>query len=113
MASGISDAKARRNSKTKAMGRAKLGLPAKAGKRKPGWKAHKRSYDSYGRGFIMQHEVKIEAIKPRGDVLRRGMDIIRNMERSTPENSDPFRWNRMRTHFAGGLIDFAHLTDKA
>lgn len=35
MPAGISSAKARRNSKTKAFGgRAKLGLPAKAGKRK-------------------------------------------------------------------------------
>ena len=123
MASGISDAKARRNSKTKASfkSRAKAGLPAKAGKRRPHNIKHdkdgnyiaadfkprpKVDYDHQFKGYVMR-EMRNEHITPvpSGRVLSEGMDKIWQLERRAGLFSDPFVFARMRTHFRHGLLE--------
>jgi len=53
MATGMSKAKARRNSKTKARApRSKLGLPAKAGKRRPHNIMHDKNGDYTAAPFV-------------------------------------------------------------
>jgi len=43
---------------------------------------------------------------PHGAVLRDGMMRIDTMERHSKANSDPFAFNRMRTHFKHGIFEF-------
>lgn len=122
MASGMSKAKARRNSKTKAKApRAKLGLPAKAGKRRP----HNIMHDSKGdyvaapfvarprddspepKAYMMTHEVKAgdRIPVPHGHIKRDGLAKIASMKRGTKNLSDPFVFDRMATHFVNGLVE--------
>lgn len=125
MASGISNAKGRRNSKTKASGfsRSKLGLVSKAGKRRP----HNIAKDSSGnyvaapfvprkkdevtedkKQFIMTGEVRQDRItpKPTGAILRDGLKKIDDLEnRMGKSMSDPYAFQRMRTHFRLGLLE--------
>jgi len=122
MATGISKAKGRRNSKTKAKAsRAKLGLVAKAGKRRP----HNIIKDSHGsymaapfvprprddspepKAYMMTHEVKVEdrIPVPYGHVRKDGLDKIASMKRNSKNLSDPFIFDRMATHFVNGLVE--------
>ena len=122
MATGMSKAKARQNSKTKARAsRAKLGLVAKAGKRRP----HNIIKDSKGnymaapfvarpkvqeaepRAYMMTHEVKASdrIPVPTGHVKRDGLAKIASMKRGTKNLSDPFVFDRMATHFVNGLVE--------
>ncbi len=123
MPAGISTAKARRNSKTKASAsRAKIGLPAKAGKRRP----HNIKHDAFGnyvaadfsprvkeqkaeeKGFVMPESKVTTIIKPSGVALYDGLACINKMEQTSKINSDPFAFQRMRTHFKHGLFDLNH-----
>lgn len=122
MATGMSKAKARQNSKTKARAsRAKLGLPAKAGKRRP----HNITKDKNGdyvaapfvarpkdtgpepKAYMMTHEVKVgdRLPVPTGHVRRDGLAKIASMKRGTKNLSDPFVFDRMATHFVNGLVE--------
>ena len=122
MATGMSNAKARRNSKTKARAsRAKLGLVAKAGKRRP----HNIMKDSKGsymaapfvarprddspepKAYMMTHEVKVgdRIPVPSGVNRRDGLTKIVSMKRGTKNLSDPFVFDRMAIHFVNGLIE--------
>ena len=122
MATGMSKAKARRNSKTKARAsRAKLGLPAKAGKRRPNNIMHDKNGDYTAAPFVarpkddspepkaymMTHEVKVgdRLPVPTGHVRKEGLDKIASMKRGTKNLSDPFIFDRMATHFVNGLVD--------
>lgn len=123
MPAGMSTAKARQNSKTKARAsRAKLGLPAKAGKRRP----HNIIKDSKGdyiaapfvarprddkpeaKAYMMTHDVKTgdRTPVPSGATLAEGMARIRGMERHSKNNSDPFAFMRMKAHFQNGIFEF-------
>lgn len=120
MATGMSKAKARRNSKTKAKAsRSKLGLVAKAGKRRP----HNIMKDSHGSYMAAPFvaRVKEQKAEPRayiqGDVidivhvpvgveLRDGLARIASMKRQAKNNSDPFAFDRMATHYRHGLFEF-------
>lgn len=122
MATGMSKAKARQNSKTKARAsRAKLGLPAKAGKRRP----HNITKDKNGdymaapfvarpkdtgpepKAYMMTHEAKVgdRLPVPTGHVRREGLAKIASMKRGTKNLSDPFVFDRMATHFVNGLVE--------
>lgn len=122
MATGMSKAKARQNSKTKARAsRAKLGLIAKAGKRRP----HNITKDKNGdyvaapfaarpkdtgpepKAYMMTHEVKVgdRLPVPTGHVRREGLAKISSMKRGTKNLSDPFIFDRMATHFVNGLVE--------
>ena len=122
MATGMSKAKARRNSKTKARApRSKLGLPAKAGKRR----SHNITKDKNGdyimapfvarpkddspepKAYMMTHEVKVgdRLPVPTGHVRKEGLDKIASMKRGTKNLSDPFVFDRMATHFVNGLVE--------
>ena len=122
MATGMSKAKARQNSKTKARAsRAKLGLPAKAGKRRP----HNITKDKNGdyimapfvarpkddspepKAYMMTHEVKVgdRIPVPYGHVRKDGLEKIASMKRSSKSLSDPFVFDRMATHFVNGLVE--------
>lgn len=122
MATGMSKAKARRNSKTKARApRSKLGLPAKAGKRRP----HNIMRDKHGdyvavpfvarprddspepKAYMMTHEVKVgdRLPVPTGHLRREGLAKIASMKRGTRNLSDPFVFDRMATHFVNGLVE--------
>lgn len=121
MASGISKAKGRRNSKTKASAcRAKLGLPAKAGKRRP----HNIMKDKQGNYIlapfvprpreeyketpaftIKDVQANHQVIKPTGHVLNEGLAKIAAMKYNNRNTSDPFMWRRMACHYANGLLD--------
>lgn len=122
MATGMSKAKARRNSKTKARApRSKLGLPAKAGKRRP----HNIMRDKHGdyvaapfvarprddspepKAYMMTHEVKVgdRIPVPHGHLRREGLAKIASMKRSSKSLSDPFVFDRMATHFVNGLVE--------
>ena len=122
MATGISKAKGRRNSKTKARAsRAKLGLVAKAGKRRP----HNIMKDSKGsymaasfvarprddspepKAYMMTHEVKVgdRIPVPSGHVRKDGLEKIASMKRNSKNLSDPFIFDRMATHFVNGLVE--------
>lgn len=121
MPAGMSDAKARRNSKTKSNGksRARAGLPAKAGKRRPhnivkdasgnyvmaAFKEHEKVVPEPVRFYEQTHEVTGYHGKPQGAVLKDGLIKINKMQRNTKNNSDPFLFDRMRTHFVNGLLD--------
>lgn len=122
MATGMSKAKARRNSKTKARAsRAKLGLPAKAGKRRPHNIMHDKNGDYVAAPFVarhkdigpepkaymMTHEVKVgdRLPVPTGHVRREGLAKIASMKRSSKSLSDPFVFDRMATHFVNGLVE--------
>ncbi len=120
MPAGMSKAKARQNSKTKARAsRAKLGLPAKAGKRRPHNIMHDGKGDYVAAPFVAR--VKEQKAEPKayiqGDVtdrvhipvgveLRDGLARIASMKRTTKNNSDPFTFDRMATHYRHGLFDF-------
>ena len=120
MATGMSNAKARRNSKTKARAsRSKLGLVAKAGKRRP-HNIIKDSQGNYVSGPFVAR-VKEQKAEPRayiqGDVtdrvhvpvgveLRDGLARIASMKRQAKNNSDPFAFDRMATHYRHGLFEF-------
>ena len=120
MATGMSTAKARRNSKTKARAsRAKLGLPAKAGKRRPHNIMKDGKGDYMAAPFVAR--VKEQKAEPKayiqGDVtdrvhipvgveLRDGLARIASMKRTAKNNSDPFAFDRMATHFKHGLFEF-------
>jgi hypothetical protein len=120
MASGISKAKGRRSSKMKAKGgRAKAGLPAKAGRRRPHNIVKNAHGDYIAADFTPRPKVeKVEAksyimgegnvttIIPSGAMLRDGLARIDAMERHTKSNSDPFAFNRMRAHFKLGIFEF-------
>ena len=122
MATGMSKAKARQNSKTKARAsRAKLGLPAKAGKRRP----HNITKDKNGdyvaapfvarpkdtgpepKAYMMTHEVKVgdRIPVPSGHIRKDGLEKIASMKRSSKGLSDPFIFDRMATHFVNGLVE--------
>ena len=122
MATGISKAKARQNSKTKARAsRAKLGLVAKAGKRRP----HNIVHDKDGnyvaapfvarpkddspepKAYMMTQEVKLgdRIPVPTGVNRREGLAKIASMKRGTKNLSDPFVFDRMATHFVNGLVE--------
>lgn len=122
MATGMSKAKARQNSKTKARAsRAKLGLPAKAGKRRPHNIIHDKNGDYVAAAFVprpkvqeaeakaymMTHEVKASdrIPVPVGHVRREGLAKIASMKRGTKNLSDPFVFDRMATHFVNGLVE--------
>lgn len=129
MATGMSKAKARQNSKTKARAsRAKLGLVAKAGKRRPHnimratpTKAFEKVKDYVAAPFVarpkdtgpepkaymMTHEVKAgdRLPVPTGHVRREGLAKIASMKRGTKNLSDPFVFDRMATHFVNGLVE--------
>ena len=122
MATGMSKAKGRRNSKTKARAsRAKLGLPAKAGKRRPHNIMHDKNGDYVAAPFVarpkdtgpepkaymMTHEVKVgdRLPVPTSHVRRDGLAKIASMKRGTKNLSDPFIFDRMATHFVNGLVD--------
>ncbi len=120
MASGISKAKGRRSSKMKAKGgRAKAGLPAKAGRRRPhnimkdkqgnyiaaDFKPRPKEDKPEDKGYVMS-ESKTTTIIPSGAVLRDGIARINAMERHAKANSDPFAFARMRTHFKHGIFEF-------
>ncbi len=121
MATGMSKAKARQNSKTKAKAsRAKLGLPAKAGKRRPHNVMRDKNGDYVAAPFVarprdltpepkayIQGDVTDRVHVPDGVELRDGLARIDNMERNTKGNSDPFAFQRMRTHFRHGLFDLS------
>lgn len=68
---------------------------------------------AYGTGYVMQamlHTKEAPLVrKPVGETLVRGLQIIRNMQMTSSTDSDPFRWDRLRTHFKAGLVDFHHL----
>ena len=98
MATGMSKAKARRNSKTKARAsRAKLGLPAKAGKRRPHNIMHDKNGDYTAAPFVarprddspepkaymMTHEVKLgdRIPVPTGHHRKEGLAKIASMKR--------------------------------
>ncbi len=120
MPAGMSKAKARQNSKTKNYGasRARLGLPAKAGKRRP----HNIKADGKGNyiaaDFKPRPKVEVKEVKPYimtetkekanppvGAALKEGMRKIQEMERRHGASmSDPFAFKRMRTHFKLGLV---------
>ena len=120
MATGMSTAKARRNSKTKARAsRAKLGLPAKAGKRRPHNIMKDGKGDYMAAPFVAR--VKEQKAEPKayiqGDVtdrvhipvgveLRDGLARIASMKRTAKNNSDPLAFDRMATHFKHGLFEF-------
>lgn len=122
MASGMSKAKARRNSKTKATAsRVRLGLPAKAGKRRP----HNIMRDKNGdyvaavfvprpkddspepKAYMMTHDVKVgdRISVPTGVNRRDGLAKISSMKRGIKNLSDPFVFDRMATHFVNGLVE--------
>ena len=122
MATGMSKAKARQNSKTKARAsRAKLGLPAKAGKRRP----HNITKDKNGdymaapfvarprddspepKAYMMTHDVKVgdRSPVPVGHNRRDGLAKNARMKRGTKNLSDPFVFDRMATHFVNGLVE--------
>ena len=122
MATGISKAKARRNSKTKARAsRAKLGLVAKAGKRRPNnitkdkhgsymaapFVARPRDDSPEPKAYMMTHEVKVgdRIPVPTGHHRREGLAKIASMKRGTKNLSDPFVFDRMATHFVNGLVE--------
>ena len=113
---------ARQNSKTKARAsRAKLGLVAKAGKRRP----HNIMKDKHGsymaapfvarprddspepKAYMMTHEVKLgdRIPVPSGVNRRDGLAKIASMKRGTKNLSDPFVFDRMATHFVNGLVE--------
>lgn len=120
MATGMSKAKARRNSKTKTMSpRSKLGLPAKAGRRRPHNIVKNVHGDYVAAEFTPRPKVeKVEAksyimgesrdttIIPSGAVLHDGLARINKMERHAKNNSDPFAFDRMRAHFKLGIFEF-------
>jgi hypothetical protein len=121
MASGISKAKGRRSSKMKAKGgRAKAGLPAKAGRRRPHNIVKNAHGDYIAADFkprpkedkvevkpYQMGDTKVTTISiPHGTTLRDGMMRIDAMERHSKANSDPFAFNRMRTHFKHGIFEF-------
>lgn len=59
MANGIAKAKARRSAKKDRTGinaRRKAGMPAKAGRRKPGGGRKAKSWSNIGRGYIMRND---------------------------------------------------------
>ena len=122
MASGMSKAKARRNSKTKARApRSKLGLPAKAGKRRPHNIMHDKNGDYVAAPFVARprddspepkaymqtHDVKVgdRIPVPTGANRRDGLAKIASMKRGTRNLSDPFVFDRMATHFVNGLVE--------
>ena len=122
MATGISKAKARQNSKTKARAsRAKLGLVAKAGKRRPhnivkdsrgdymlgNFVARPRDDSPEPKAYMMTHEVKFgdRIPVPTGVNRREGLAKIASMKRGTKNLSDPFVFDRMATHFVNGLVE--------
>lgn len=121
MAAGMSNAKARRNSKTKSNGhsRARAGLPAKAGKRRPHnivkdasgnyimapFKEREKVAPEVTRHYEQTHEVTGYRGKPYGAVLKDGLLKISKMQRNAKNNSDPFLFDRMRTHFVNGLLE--------
>ena len=122
MATGMSKAKARQNSKTKARAsRAKLGLPAKAGKRRPHNIMHDKNGDYTAAPFVarhkddspepkaymMTHEVKVgdRLPVPTGHLRKEGLAKIASMKRSSKSLSDPFVFDRMATHFVNGLVE--------
>lgn len=120
MPAGMSKAKARQNSKTKTRAsRAKLGLPAKAGKRRPHNIMHDGKGDYIAAPFVAR--VREQKAEPKayiqGDVtervhvpvdaeLRDGLARIASMKRSSKNNSDPFAFDRMATHYRHGLFEF-------
>lgn len=120
MATGMSKAKARQNSRTKARAsRAKLGLPAKAGKRRPHNIMHDKNGDYVAAPFVarvkeqkaepkayIQGDVTERVHIPSGVELRDGLARIASMKRSAKNNSDPFAFDRMATHFKHGLFEF-------
>lgn len=122
MSTGMSKAKARRNSKTKAKAsRAKLGLPAKAGKRRPHNIMHDKNGDYVAAPFVarprddspepkaymMTHDVKAgdRIPVPHGNRLKEGLAKIASMKRGTRNLSDPFVFDRMASHFVNGLVE--------
>ncbi len=122
MATGMSKAKARQNSKTKARAsRAKLGLVAKAGKRRPNnimkdkhgsymaapFVARPRDDSPEPKAYMMTHEVKLgdRIPVPTGRHRREGLAKIASMKRGTKNLSDPFVFDRMATHFVNGLVE--------
>ena len=122
MATGMSKAKGRRNSKTKARAsRAKLGLVAKAGKRRPNnitkdkhgsymaapFVARPRDDSPEPKAYMMTHEVKVgdRIPVPSGVNRRDGLAKIASMKRGTKNLSDPFVFDRMATHFVNGLVE--------
>lgn len=122
MATGISKAKARRNSRTKqTASRAKIGLPAKAGKRRPHnimhdkngdyvaapFVARPRDDDPEPKAYMQTHDVKVgdRIPVPAGARRREGLAKIASMKRGTRNLSDPFVFDRMATHFVNGLME--------
>ena len=122
MAAGMSKAKARQASKTKAhASRAKIGLPAKAGKRRPHNIIHDKNGDYVAAPFVarprddspepkaymMTHEVKVgdRIPVPVGHHRGEGLAKIASMKRGTKNLSDPFVFDRMATHFVNGLVE--------
>jgi hypothetical protein len=51
------------------------------------------------KGFILPESKATTIIIPSGTVLREGMERIDKMERNSKNHSDPFAFQRMRTHF--------------
>ncbi len=121
MPAGMSKAKARQNSKTKARAsRMKLGLPAKAGKRRPHNIMHDGKGDYVAAPFVarvkeqkaepkayIQGDVTERVHVPTGAELRDGLARIASMKRSAKNNSDPFAFDRMATHYRHGLFDLS------
>ena len=122
MPAGMSKAKARQNSKTKnRASRAKLGLPAKAGKRRPHNIVHSKDGDYIAAPFVarpredkqepkaymMTHEVKVgdRISVPTGAVKREGLAKIASMKSHSKTVSDPFMFDRMAAHFVNGLVE--------
>ena len=122
MPAGMSTGKARRNAKTKnRASRAKIGLPAKAGKRRPHNIIHDKNGDYVSapfvarprddspepRAYMMTHEVRVgdRTPVPTGHVRRDGLAKIASMKRGTKNLSDPFVFDRMATHFVNGLVE--------
>ena len=54
-------------------------------------------------------KIKITTTIPKGPHLGAGLKAIRNLEHNTKSNSDPFLFNRMRTHFVNGILDLADI----
>jgi len=50
-------------------------------------------------------ETQPERQPPKGDNLKRGLEAIDRLEKNSRNNSDPFLFNRMRTHFKAGILD--------
>ncbi len=122
MPAGMSTAKARQNSKTKARAsRSKLGLVAKAGKRRPhnivkdasgsykmaDFKARPKDDTPEPKAYMMTHEVKVgdRIPVPTGHHRTEGLAKIASMKRHSKNLSDPFVFDRMATHFVHGLVE--------